>query len=73
MGQNNDTTERGELQGNQGAPKGTPKSAYMKLPDHEGSNVFGQHQTDPAELAQRRPNAEGEDAPNAVPLARNRR
>ncbi|MBS0277608.1 MAG: hypothetical protein JSR81_08295 [Proteobacteria bacterium] len=64
MGQNNDPTERGDLQGNQGAPKGTPKSAYMKLPDNEGNNVFGQKQTDPAAP----PRADGEDAPNAIPL-----
>ena len=70
MGQNNDPTERGDLQGNQGAPKGTPKSAYMKMPDNEGNNVFGQRQDDPAQVAQRRPNADGEDAPNAVPLPR---
>ena len=40
MGQNNDTTEHGDLQGNQGAPKGTPKSEYLKMPDREGNNPF---------------------------------
>jgi hypothetical protein len=68
MGQNNDPTERGDLQGNQGAPKGTPKSAYLNMPDNEGSNIFGRRQTEAAEIAQRRANAGGEDAPNAVPL-----
>jgi len=29
MGQNNDPTEHGDLQGQQGAMKGTPKSSYL--------------------------------------------
>jgi hypothetical protein len=67
MGQNNDTTEHGDLQGNQGAPKGKPKSAYLNMPDREGSNPFrGQPSAESEAL--RPANASGEDAPNAVPL-----
>jgi hypothetical protein len=67
MGQNNDTTERGELQGQQGAPKGKPRSGYMTMPDREGSNPFrGEANTDAEAL--RPTNTSGEDAPNAIPL-----
>jgi hypothetical protein len=67
MGQNNDTTERGDLQGQQGAPKGKPKSGYMTMPDREGNNPF--RGTANANAESLRPaNAAGEDAPNAIPL-----
>lgn len=68
MGQNNDTTERGDLQGQQGAPKGKPKSAYLSLPDNEGSDPFRGKPTPNAEFL-RPANAAGEDAPNGIPLA----
>jgi len=67
MGQNNDTTEHGDLQGNQGAPKGKPKSDYIKMPDNEGSNPFRGKPTANSELL-RPSNASGEDAPNGIPL-----
>jgi hypothetical protein len=67
MGQNNDTTERGDLQGQQGAPKGKPKSGYMTLPDREGNNPF-RGEPSAEEETLRPTNALGEDAPNAIPL-----
>ncbi|HEY7978479.1 MAG TPA: hypothetical protein VID67_09815 [Rhizomicrobium sp.] len=68
MGQNNDTTEHGDLQGRQGAPKGKPRSGYMTMPDREGSNPFrGKPTPDSASL--RPANAAGEEAPNGIPLA----
>lgn len=64
MGQNNDPTERGELQANQGAPKGRAPSEYLGTGDREGSNPFREG-TPPA----RRPaDRTGEDAPNGIPL-----
>ncbi|HEY8949993.1 MAG TPA: hypothetical protein VIM56_14000 [Rhizomicrobium sp.] len=72
MGQNNDTTERGDLQGNQGAPKGKPKSGYAKMPDREGNNPF--RSASSAEEEKLRPaNASGEDAPNVIPLPEDRK
>lgn len=67
MGQNNDTTEHGDLQGNQGAPKGTPKSEYLKMPDREGNNPF-RGETSAEEEKSRPANATGENAPNVIPL-----
>jgi len=67
MGQNNDTTEHGDLQGHQGAPKGKPRSAYMRTPDNEGSDPFRGKPTHNSE-ALRPTNAAGEDAPNVIPL-----
>ncbi|MBS0273747.1 MAG: hypothetical protein JSR55_04945 [Proteobacteria bacterium] len=68
MGQNNDNTEHGDLQGHQGAPKGKPKSAYIRMPDREGSNPFRGGPT-PDSASLRPANAAGEDAPNVIPLA----
>jgi len=69
MGQNNDPTERGDLQGNQGSPKGTPKSAYLTPEDRPGTNLFGR---DPAVPAQTSDRAGGDAArdktPSAIPL-----
>jgi hypothetical protein len=67
MGQNNDTTEHGDLQGQQGAPKGKPRSGYMTMPDREGNNPFrGEANTDAEAL--RPAGTSGEDAPNSIPL-----
>lgn len=65
MGQNNDNTEHGDLQGQQGVIKSHPKSAYLGAPDREGNNVFRERSAAPQAA---RPNADGEDAPNAIPL-----
>ena len=65
MGQNNDPTEHGDLQGQQGAAKGKPRSAYMTSPDREGINPF---RGGDAARPHRPASKTGEDAQNDIPL-----